>query len=94
MTLTFDFIRKARKDVSFRNKIEDALRSGKDCQLCTDILRMSFNSQKRTMIVRRLSENSPFHWKVFPVEITYDAVHCMINDDFDNISDGEIKYIE
>ena len=46
------------------------------------------------VIVKPLSENSPFHYKVVPKAISYTAVIKMLNKNWADICDGEIMDVE
>ena len=94
MIMTYDFALIAHRDSELMKAINDAMVSQNDQEVCTDIHRLSFVSSEKVVIVKPLSENSPFHYKVVPKVITYTAVIKMLNNNWADICDGEIMDVE
>ncbi len=93
MLMTFDFIFMAQKDNSLSKKIETALLSPVDEVIYTDIHKLSFCALKQSLFVDARSEDSPFRYKIMPKEIKYSAVRKMLNNNWDDICEDEIRDI-
>ncbi len=85
MVMTFDFIFDAQHDESLMNQIKEAVSKDVDAEICSDIVRLHFDSVKQVVIVRPYSETSAFHCKIVPAEITYHALLKMLANDWDGI---------
>ena len=94
MIKTYDFALIAQRDAKLMKAINDAMDSQNNEVVYTDIHRLSFFPSKKTVIVSALSENSPFHHKVVPKEISYTAVIKMLNNNWEDICKDEIMDIE
>lgn len=94
MLRTFEFIFYAQRDVQFMKKIRSCIEQGTDEEICTDIHRINFSGARKSAIVRPLSADSPFHHKIAPKEISYKALLCMLEGNWDGVSDGDICDIE
>lgn len=93
MIMTYDFILIAWRNENFMKQIREAISNSSDCEICTDIHRLSFNEKKQTIMVKPYSKTSDFHWKIISKEITYQVLVKMLNRDWNNIKDGDIKDI-
>ncbi|MBQ8568292.1 MAG: hypothetical protein IJ446_03650 [Oscillospiraceae bacterium] len=93
MMMTFDFALMAQRDAELMKAITDAMSSPKNEVVCTDIHKLSFFPSKKTVVVTALSETSPFHYKVVPKEISYSAVIKMLNKNWNDICEDEIRNI-
>ncbi|MDE5699391.1 MAG: hypothetical protein K2I96_18615 [Lachnospiraceae bacterium] len=85
MVKTFDFIFAAHRDESFMKQLKEAVSSDVDVEICTDIMRLHFDSKNKVVIVRPFSETSAFHCKVVPAEITYHALLKMLANEWEGI---------
>lgn len=91
LIMTYDFILKAQHDKEFMQEIHNAISSGLDSEICTDIHRLRFYGEKKVVIVEPYSENSDFNWKIIPKEITYQAILKMLDGDRDSIGSDDIR---
>ena len=80
-----------QRDKVLLKRIENALLSTVDEVICTDIHKLCFNSSKQLLLVEACSKDSPFHYKIAPKEIKYSAVHKMLNGNWEDIEEGEIR---
>ena len=93
MIMTYDFILKAQHDKDFMNEIRNAISSGLDNEIFTDIHRLRFYGEKKVVIVGPYSEHSDFNWKIIPKEITYSAILKMLEGNWDSIGSDDIRDI-
>lgn len=90
MIMTYDFILTAKREKAFMKQLKEALLSHSDSILCTDIHKLSFHSDKQTVIVTPKSAASDFSWKIVPKKIKYQALIKMLDGDWDNIQPNDI----
>ena len=85
MVMTFDFIFMAQRDEDYMKQIKAAISSDVDVEICSDIVRLYFDQEKKVVKVSPYSETSPFHYKIVPAQITYYALSKMLANDWDGI---------
>ena len=88
MVMTFDFINYARKDSTFMKKLKDCLVSNDDAEMCTDICRLLFDGKRRVVRIEAISDTSPFHNKIIPALISYEALNAVLHGDWDALENG------
>lgn len=91
LIMTYDFILLARRDAALMRQLREAVTCDTNNEICTDIHRLYFNRNKKSVIIKPYSETSDFHWRVVPKEVTYQAFLKMLADDWDNIKPDEIR---
>jgi len=85
MLRTFDFIFAAQHDENLMKRIKEAVASDVDVEICSDIVRLYFDSRKQAVIVKPYSQTSAFHWKIAPAQITYYALLKMLANDWESL---------
>lgn len=90
MIKTYDFLLIAKRDKNFRAKVDEAISSNVDCEICTDIHRLAFSSKSQTVVVTAKSTTSPFKEKIVPKKITYQALIKMLDGDWNSIDPNDI----
>lgn len=91
MIMTYDWIIMATRNKKWKEEIEKALASDRDQELIyLDMLRIKFDAQIKRVTVQAFSEDSPFHWKVIPKQMTYHFVQETINGNWDAINENDI----
>lgn len=93
MLMTFDFVMHAWRDERLMSKFRKCIEQEQNSELHTDIYRISFNAQRRTVDIQPFSSTSPFAYKIIPMRITYSALIKMLDDKFEDIEEGEIVRI-
>lgn len=83
--MTFDFVFAAQRDESLMKQVKEAVSSDVDVEICSDIVRLYFDSEKKTVSVRPYSETSAFPYKIIPAQITYHALLKMLANDWEEI---------
>lgn len=91
--MTYDFIMHAWNDEEFMSKLLTGMEQNEDCEVCTECHRITFHSDIHKIDVFPLSETSPFHWKIMPMQITYSALYKMLNKDFEHFEHDDIVII-
>lgn len=92
--MTFDFIFAAQKNKNFMDKLKEAAQSDSDVEICTDLHRIHFDPHRKVVTVKPCSETSPFHHKIVPTEIKYQAFVKMLDLDWEHLEADDIKYID
>ena len=90
MMKTYDFLLIAKRDKNFRAKMDEAISSDMDCEICTDIHRLTFSSKSQTVAVTAKSNTSPFKEKIVPKRITYQALIKLLDGDWNSIGPNDI----
>lgn len=90
MTMTYDFIPKARRDKAFLKQLKKALFSQSESIIFTDIHKLSFYPDKQAVTVEPKSDTSDFKEKIVPKEISYQAVLHMLDGEWDKINPNDI----
>lgn len=90
MIKTYDFLLTAKRDKNFRAQIDEAISRNIDCEICTDIHRLTFSSKSQTVAVAPKSNTSPFKEKIVSKRITYQALIKMLNDEWNSIASDDI----
>ena len=90
MIKTFDFILMAKRDKNFRAKIDEAISSNMDCEIYTDIHRLTFSSKSQTVTITAKSNTSPFKEKIVPKRITYQSLIKLLDDEWTSIASNDI----
>ncbi len=93
MIRTYDFILQAKQNEEFRAKIEKAMSDSEDIEICTDMYRMNFMADSQAVLVRALSDSSPWSSKILPKKITYRAVRMMLSGEFDDFNSDDFTDI-
>lgn len=83
MIMTYDFIFYAKRDSQFMQQIRECIISRRDTELCTEIHRLHFYGKQQLVIVKPLSNTSPFHEKVIPKTIDYQDLTRMLDGHWD-----------
>ena len=94
MLMTFDFIALAQHNVQFMARLKDAVSNHSDDEIIMKPYKLTFHAHKQIVTVCPYSETSEFYHKIVPKEITYQALMKMLNNDWENIGEDDIKDIE
>ncbi len=90
MIKTYDFLLTAKRDKNFRAQMDEAVSSNTDCEICTDMHRLTFSSKSQTVSVTAKSKTSPFKENIIPKKITYKALIKMLDGDWNSIGPDDI----
>lgn len=90
MIMTYDFILRAKYNKDFRLRLDKAILSDLNSEICTDIHRLTFLSKSQIVIVTAKSETSAFRNKIIPKKITYRALTKMLEGNWNDIAPGDI----
>lgn len=90
MMMTFDFLITAKHNPEFRKKLENAISSNLDCEICTERHRLTFLSKSQSVIITAANSSSDFSYKIPPKKVTYRAFIKILNDEWDSIVEGDI----
>lgn len=69
MLMAYDIIFAARCDKILMKQLREAIQSGSDVEICTDIHRIHFDPHRKAVAIRPCSETSAFHHKIVPKEV-------------------------
>ncbi len=94
MMMTFDFIFAAQRDIILMKQLREAIQSGSDVEICTDIHRIHFDPHRKAVEIRPCSETSAFHHKIVPKEVKYEAFVKMLDLDWENLAPDDIMDID
>ncbi len=94
MLMTFDFIALAQHNVQFMARLKDAVSNHSDDEIIMKPYKLTFHAHKQIVTLRPYPETSEFYHKIVPKEITYQALMKMLNNDWENIGEDDIKDIE
>ncbi len=84
MIMTFDFIFAAQHDKILMKQLREAIQSGSDVEICTDIHRIHFDPHRKAVAIRPYSETSAFRHKIAPKEVSLEVE--LPNTDWCNIA--------
>ncbi len=90
MIMTFDFVLDAQKNRELMSQLLNYMEQNTDRVINTNTCKIIFRADSQKADILPLSETSPFHCKIVPKQITYSALHKMLNGDFDHFEDGDI----
>lgn len=90
MIMTYDFLLLAKGNKNFRDHLNQAILSESDCEIYTDIHKLTFSPKSQTIMITAKSDTSPFRHKIAPKQITYSALMKMLDDNWESIASDEI----
>ena len=71
MIMTFDFLIYARNNDKFKKELIAVVNEKRDKVIFTEIHKMTFKADREVVLIEPMSDTSPFHHKIRPVEIKY-----------------------
>ncbi len=69
MLMAYDIIFAAQCDKILMKQLREAIQSGSDVEICTDIHRIHFDPHRKAVAIRPCSETSAFYHKIVPKEV-------------------------
>lgn len=93
MIMTYDFILTAKHNKDFRLQLDKAITSDLNCEICTEIHRLTFLPESQVVIVTAKSDTSALRNKIIPKKITYQALLKMLDGEWNHIAPGDVADI-
>ncbi len=94
MIKTYDWIAYAQSHQDLKEKIEEAITSGKDCELTIlNTYKIIFEADTLSAIVEPLSQSKALQNKIIPKRISYKAIQKLLNGEYEDITEEDFKDI-
>ncbi len=90
MIMTYDFLRLAKGNKNFRDHLNQAILSESDCEIYTDIHKLTFSPKSQTIMITAKSDTSPFSHKIAPKKLPYSALMKLRVDNWASSASDEI----